>query len=536
MLSALESLISAITSPVRQLYYFLQKVTPGSQAFGRLSLPMRWAILAFLCLSIALAASLVRLTFEEGQPWSWVKYALIGIPLVIFISVLVYWFVVFWLKEEPSRYPDIDRVMLDGFKQLDTSGISIASTPIFLVLGTDDVAGNRDMLESAGLRTPVLAPANGDGPVSIHASKDAIWIFPQTCNAISRLRGSSPRVNIPEPESSEPLSDAPHGTMAVEDMEIDPEDRERDWGSPVEREDDMPEIEGGTIQLDNIDLSPNEVKSVAIAPKKIQSQDFAETEDRLRYLCKWIKKARKNLCPINGLLTTIPFDLIESHPEQLSLAIKKDFQVLRSELEVRVANTLLITGMEDEPGFIEMTRRLGTQRITKQRIGKGADVWVSPESDRLVALAKHATAVFEDQIFELFQQDDALRNKQNARLFTLLSRMRGNFANNLARIMGEAFGFDPVKQPELSEEQFLFSGCYFAACGSERQRQAFAPSVLNKIVGELQGEIEWLRGARERDARYRIYANWMALVGLLSLIAIVAMLAYKFWPAGSSSS
>lgn len=526
MLSALDSLITYITAPIRQLYYLLQRFTPGSSAFGRLGLPAKWAILTFLCLTLATVIATIRKWFaKENQNWDLLLFALIALLFVVGIPILVYWFVVYWLKEEPSKYPDVDRVLVDGFKRLEASGISVAKTPIFLVLGTNDVEENRAMLDASGLKIPVHAPASGDGPISVHASKDAIWIFPQTCNAISRLRGSAPSVPPREiSESKEPDEEVPAGTMGIDEMQIDPEERERDWGRPVDKVDDDPKIEGGTIQLDDFDPGAYEAKPVAILPKKIQSQEFAETEDRLRYLCKWIKKARRNLCPINGLLTTIPFDLIEGHPDPLTLAIKKDFQVLRSELQLRVANTLLVTGMEEEPGFIEMTRRLGPQRITKQRIGKGSEVWVSPESERLSALAKHATGVFEDQIFELFQQEDALRNKQNAKLFTLLSRMRGAFAQNLSKIMAEGFGFDPNKQPELADEQFLFSGCYFAACGSERQKQAFAPSVMSKIIGELQGEIEWLRGALARDARYRIYANWMAFLGLLSLVAIIAML------------
>jgi hypothetical protein len=180
--------------------------------------------------------------------------------------------------------------------------------------------------------------------------------------------------------------------------------------------------------------------------------------------------------------------------------------------------------MENEPGFIAMTMRLGSQRTKKARIGKGSEVWVSPENKRLAALAKHATAVFEDLCFELFQEEDRFQDKQNTKLFSLLSRMRGAFAQNLSKIMETGFGFDPLRQPELSDIQFLFSGCYFIACGTKKDRQAFVPSAINKVI-EVGGDREWVKDVSQKNTRDRRIANVIALVaGLGSLIAIVAML------------
>lgn len=532
MLSALDSLITTITAPIRQLFYLLQRINPGSDAYRQLSLPMRWAILSFLCLAIALGAALVRFVLEPDRaPGNWVAF--VGIPLVclVVIPVIVYWFVVYWLKEEPSKYPDIDRVMNDAIERMAAQQLSFTDLPIFLVLGTDSVPENRNLLESASLKISVHAPGQGDGPLSIHTSKEAIWIFPHGCSATSRLRGSSANVSPHEPMAKETsIDDEPQGTMAAEDLNVDFEDQERDWGRAVDKEEEEePVVEGGTVQVNDFDPARYEAKAVSTPPKQLLGQDLADTEDRLKYLCSLIKKARNHLCPINGLLTAIPFDLIENRPDPMILAIKKDLQVLRCELQLRVANTLMVTGMEHEPGFIEMTRRLGPQRITKQRIGKGSEIWVTPESERLSAISKQATSLVEEQIFDLFQRDDALRNKQNPKLFTLLARMRGSFAQNLSKVMEEGFGFDPAKQPELANEQFLFSGCYFAACGSERSRQAFVPSVLGKVV-ELQSDIEWLPAATRQNARYRTYANWMAFLALLAILATAAMLLYQFWP------
>jgi hypothetical protein len=532
MFSALDSLITYITYPIRQLYYLLQRITPGTNAFGRLSLPTKWAILTFLCLFLTtIIAAVGYWSDNEAQGvFPIFRFIMIVSLLAAFITVLVWWFIYFFLQEEPSKYPDIDQVINDALQQLATEKISVDSIPIYFVIGTDGVSENRAILEAANLKFPIQSPAKGEGPISVHASSDGMLIFPHTCSAISRLRISTPRAVTSESivGAAEEL-DEPQGTIGADELNSDLDDREGEWGRAIEGQEDDDPIEGGTIQLDDIEVRRSEMKPTPTPPKNIRSQELLDAEDRLRYVCSRIKKARGNFCPINSMLTAIPFELIEARPEPLILAVKKDMEVLRNELQIRVANTLLVTGMENEPGFIEMTRRIGSQRIAKQRIGKGAEVWFSPDDTRLTAVAKCATATVEDKIFELFQREDALRNKQNAKLFTLLSRMRGTFAHHLARVMGAGFGFDPVKQPELADEQFLFSGCYFAACGAEKQKQAFAPNVFSKVF-ELSDSLQWLDGALRRDAKHRIYANWMAFFGLLCLLASMAMLAYKFLP------
>jgi hypothetical protein len=125
---------------------------------------------------------------------------------------------------------------------------------------------------------------------------------------------------------------------------------------------------GGTMLLnEGRDLS--ELLKVDSVSKVLGSQDIYDSEDRLRHVCHLIKKARLPVCPINGIATTLPFDLIESSSSQLQIAIQKDIAILREEFLVRCPNTALVTGMETEEGFIELIKRLsvfgGADRIPK---------------------------------------------------------------------------------------------------------------------------------------------------------------------------
>ena len=183
--------------------------------------------------------------------------------------------------------------------------------------------------------------------------------------------------------------------------------------------------------------------------------------------------------------------------------------------------------MEIEEGFIELIKRLPPQKVSENRFGKGSDIWVSPETARLDAIAIHAIATFEDWIYMLFQEENALKKKHNSRLFSMLCRVRGEFSGNLRAVLTTGFGFDPKTQPNLAHEQFLFGGCYFGATGGTTNQQAFVKSVFAKTI-QQDGELEWAPEARIRDSQYHFLANLAALIGTIAIIAIAVMLILYF--------
>jgi hypothetical protein len=284
---------------------------------------------------------------------------------------------------------------------------------------------------------------------------------------------------------------------------------------------------GGTMLWDDTtDLQ--ELLQPAATSRMLSSQEVFDCEEKLRHVCHLIRKARGALCPINGIVTALPLGLIESSSNPLQIAIQKDLAVLRREFQVRCSNTALVIGMENEPGFVEFMKRLPAQQLTEHRIGKGCELWAAPEQNRMEAVAIHATGTFEDWIYTLFQADNALKSRNNSRLFALLCRIRGAFGNNLKTVLGRGFGFDPHTEPQLAYEQFLFSGCYFSAIGSTSNLQAFAKSVFSKTM-ELEGDLDWSPGVRKTDSQYHFFANLSALLGTIAILAIAAMLIHHFW-------
>ena len=531
MTRVLNSLVSTISLPIRSFYHLIATYNPCRVLLQRLSLPARWAVLTFFCLSLLLGAYLIRIRFFNGsgfKPPNEDFVGVIGSLVTLFISLLVYGYIQFLLKEKPSPYSDIDRVITEGLQELADRKIEVLKTPIFLVLGTENVLNNRLVIEAAAGKPTTLAPKTGDDCLSIHASQDAIWIFPHGCNSISVVNHLATPTESDQDSDDDSLHDSIAGTMSADDMEFEAEDESARWGKTHNFDEFEPPIDGGTIQMED-DFDPMRDASAShVAPTaRFNPLDLEQAEERLRHVCRWLRKIRGNVCPINGVLTAIPFEAIVSKSEHLSKAVQADLKILREELQVRVPNTLLVSGMENEPGFTTMTNLLGPHRTEKQRIGKGAHEKASPENKYLAVIAKQAASAIEDQIFDLFQQGEVLRNSNTPNLFRLLCRMRGNFGTNLIKIVEDSFGFDPFKQHELSNSQFLFGGCYFAAGGIRKKEHAFLPSVLAKVF-ELRSNFDWSMDAQRRDLLYQKQAAWVSLIGLSALVAIAALLAFRF--------
>lgn len=521
--------IDAITTPLRFFVYWISRALPGVRAIGRISLPMKWALISLFFLLCVFVSAIVKHWLEKpergGIPLlQW----LLALFLILIIPVLVYFFVKYLLMEEKSKYPEIDRVWNEGCQESEAKGILLSRTPLFLVLGVPKANDTNSLLKSSCIEFPVNQPTHGDSSISFHANSRAIFLFLNSCSCISKLsttRGTSTPLSAGIDAHDGPLSEEiPGGTI---DASLLRSDRQQQKNSDSSPRSDQPTsfTPGGTMMLEE-GQDINELLNTFSTSKNLSSNEAAECEDRLRHVCKLIKKSRLPLCPVNGIVATIPFELVESSEGQLQIAAQKDLFVLRRELMVRCPLTVLITGLEREDGFVELMRRIPAEKLKENRFGKGSDPWVAPEVARLDAIGVHATASFEDWTYLLFQDRDALK-RNNSELFTMLCRMRGVFAENLRKILARGFGFDPLVEPHLAFEQFLFGGCYFAATGSSQKEHAFVKSVFEKTI-QQEGELEWSPYARRLDNQYYFFANLAALVGMIAILAIAGMLVHQF--------
>ena len=238
----------------------------------------------------------------------------------------------------------------------------------------------------------------------------------------------------------------------------------------------------------------------------LSSRDSAEQLERLQYVCRLIRRARQPVCSVNGILTLIPFSYLQAAPaevEHLHRAIKNDLATLQQTLQLRASTIAMVTGMEDEQGFRELVRRVGRERATLQRFGHKFDVRRYATREELATLERHVCGTFEDWVYALFRERDALSHPGNTRLYGLLCKVRCHVATRLGDILSQGFGYDPQRQSD--DERTFFSGCYFAATGESSDRQAFVRGVLDKLADENE-LVEWTEQARRDDRRYRRWA------------------------------
>jgi hypothetical protein len=258
--------------------------------------------------------------------------------------------------------------------------------------------------------------------------------------------------------------------------------------------------------------------------------DAAEQAARLEYVCTLLKRARQPLCPLNGILTLLPFALIQRSPGEaieVQRAAKEDLATVRRSTKLRCPVTALVAGMESEHGFRELIRRVGTDRAKVQRFGKGFNIWTPPAGEQIEAVARHACGAFEDCIYGLFRETDGFNQTGNTKLYALLCKIRSDLHSRLTNLLVAAYAHDPQPAAAVERESPLFGGCYFAATGETDDRQAFVKSVFEKLV-EQENELAWTDEAIVENERYRRLARYsLALSGVLAA-CLIGVILYGF--------
>ena len=263
---------------------------------------------------------------------------------------------------------------------------------------------------------------------------------------------------------------------------------------------------------------------------KLDPQEAAQQQRRLEYLCQLMRRLRQPLCPVNGILTLLPFGLIgRSVPEatEVQRAVQRDTSTLLHVLKTRCPSTALMVGLEEESGFGELVRRVGRDRAVGQRFGKGFNLWNPPTAERLEALTAHVCGAFEDWVYALFREKGSLAKPGNTKLFALLCKVRHNLHGRLVNILANGYGYDPDQ--ERPEKTMPFGGCYFAATGETEDRQAFVKAVLEKLP-EQQEDLAWTEDAYREDQHYQLAARLALAVDTVLIVVLVGMIVHKwFW-------
>jgi hypothetical protein len=268
---------------------------------------------------------------------------------------------------------------------------------------------------------------------------------------------------------------------------------------------------------------------LASAAQTLTRRDSDQQASRLQFVCQLLLRGRQPLCPLNGIATLLTLDTIRDivYAKEMAECIQRDLNVVRDNARVSCAVSALVTGMESEPGFLALMRRIGVDRCKTTRFGKGFQVWNEPSAENLDALASHACGAFEDWVYSLLREKNGLAEAGNRKLYTLLCRVRSQLQSRLTNIIRQGYSSDSQSGTK-PEARMLFAGCYFAATGETPDKQAFVRSALERLT-QLEEDLEWTEGALTEDRRYHQLAQFILVLNGFMVLGLVFMLARKFF-------
>ncbi|MEM6471425.1 MAG: type VI secretion protein IcmF/TssM N-terminal domain-containing protein [Planctomycetota bacterium] len=561
MISALRRFIDGILYPFRLLAQIPSSVISSPKRILGLSLQARAAWLLFFgLLTIAIVWAILRASLtniEQPQIFYWRTLPVLFI-LVVAIPIVVWYALKLWLEGEPSEFPEIERAWESARSTMREQSIDPSETPLFLILGPGSVDAVNSFMASSNTQFPVRVPL-GPSPIHVFANQQAIYVVCTECCQLSKLLAPRDATITPDQlpggvvgagfqaDRTMDLSSMGGGAAAGGGPPLPPAAAGGDASSyPSEVRSTLAGLNipnptqqagadiRGTMLVGDLSggvRTPQAPLGGGIARTVLTPGEATESTAKLAYLCKLFKKLRDPLCPINGILVSTPFRMLADGSQdmvnQILVALKADLACLRGSLRVRCGVTHIVDSMELETGFRELVRRVGAERSSVQRFGKGYGLWNIPDARQLDAVVKHACGAFEDWSYLLFREGDGLSKPGNRHLYSLLCRIRSTFQPRLAHLIQSAYSVNP-NGTQLSEtEPLLFSGCYFVASGPRPDRQAFLASVFRKATTEEE-ELEWGSEAVAEEDRMQAGVRLLMVVNGALVATIVGLLIYHF--------
>lgn len=551
MMHYVHRFIYCLTYPLRMLLETPSRIMAGSRRVFGISMAARVAILVWLLLIACAAVSILVFLWmtPERSPID-VKlnfnFYMVVFILIMVIPLVVYKAVQLWLEGDVSRFPDIDRAWKAGLAELKANGMDLTDIPLFLVLGSADEKQGKSLFAAAKLDLGMEGTPEGPAALHWYGNADGIYLVVNDASCLGKLSGlAQDATGRPSPASApaaaQQSSGGIRGTIVAGQENGAAEENAGGGLSPdtsfpeTANDPPVPNIRG-TMEVFSSGSSAGDASSADAAGAADQRMavalgqaDKVEQTERFAYVCRLIRRARQNLCPVNGILALMPFGLIQRSPRdsrELQRAVQADLAVVRRVLQIRCPVTAMVVGMESESGFCELVRRVGRSRASGQRFGRGFPILCPPTPERLGALSAHLCGAFEDWTYALFREPGALSKPGNTRLYALLCKIRRNVQARLGTLLTAGFAGEP--EQGLENEPLLFGGCYFSATGQMADRQAFVRGVLDKLP-EQQEELQWNRAAMGDDEKLQRLAQIGLVVDTLLFATLAGLVVYYFY-------
>ncbi len=492
-------------------------VTAGR--WTRISLPARVMVILFIFVLLMEIGYVVIRKLNEPDASLWGNFPPFLI-IVIALPVSAYYATRFWLETPPSEFPDIDEAWNMGLDALAKAGIEIDDVPLYLAIGVCDPQTADYVMQASGWSLKVDGEPTGARPLRWYASENAVMLFLLDASATSAMhRTIEVEADNPAPANLRGTimgggmpADAPpargiRGTM-IAGAEIEQQSAPAPARSSIK----------GTMIAGAANYAAAEPQSIV---PQMEKKDRIAHSQRLARVCQLAAGTRLPHCPLNGLLTIVDWNtVLNSRETQLAASIRSDYDAIMEAGKLVVPMVMLVNGLDVDPGFVELSRRVGEDRIKNNRFGHGFNHLISPVPEQLETLAQQAAGAFEDQIYDLFRHPECLDRSNNEKLFSLLCRARNELFPRLKDVL--------VGLARTSQDQrtLMLAGCYFGATGRNATKQAFVRNVIDKLV-ELEDDIEWSEDALEAEYRLMGLLKLITILNAALIIFILGVVAYR---------
>ena len=252
-------------------------------------------------------------------------------------------------------------------------------------------------------------------------------------------------------------------------------------------------------------------------------------DQRLEYVCRLVRRARQPYCPINGILTLLPYGMIyRSEPDssEIHRAVSKDLGTIRSMLKVRCPVTAAVVGLEEERGFRELMRRVGSERPAAANRAlvhglKSAAIRTarSPGSPCLRGVRRRCLQPVQ-------RARCACKSPAIPGSLRLLCTIRSRVQNR--------FGQDPQAglcqrlRSARAARRLAVRRLLLRRDGRGEDRRAFIKAVVDKLL-EQQEELKWTPEMLREDARCQLFAQLALVFDTLLLAGLIGVVMYRIW-------
>jgi hypothetical protein len=501
----------------------------------------------FFVLLIIVAVFWFVLRHDGDVPWQQtltVERIVVG-GLVLLIPFVTYKAVLNWTETVTSEFPDIQDAWNRGLSALRDHSLDLNAHPLFLIIGSVDLRQERSLMAASNLKFVVGAVPPGPAPLHFYASPDAIYLILSDASYLSallRLVGHQPLQTRSGQSGTGSRQSSAIDQFSSRTLDVSTFMEQQESGAAAPQESSaMDQFSKQTLDVSTFFAQRERAEELRQQPLsdiadqstlkpgsliygsderdvRLSAQEAIDQTSRIRYVAQLIRAARYPLCPINGVMVLIPFNVLSVSDDavrEVQRAIKFDLASLQETLTLKAPTVAMFTGLEQEDGFRELVRRVGPAGASRQRFGQGMDVRCRATAEELDALAAHACGAFEDWVYTLFREDGALTRPGNTLLHSLLCTVRSRLKNPIAELLSNGFG----NSTGNAEAETSFVGCYFAATGDSDDQRAFVRGVFDKLT-DSQEDLEWTSHALQTS---RSSSSWL-YAGIASCVVFAVCL------------